>query len=128
MSKLVVLLSLVMLLTACNSASTRKAQYRLQGTYALQRQEAAITLCDTLVITPVAAKATHLFTIERRINIVQVPESRHPAVPRTRLIRLSAEYDPAQNYLYVYETGEHYVMQDDGHTLTNGIVAYTRVK
>lgn len=128
MSKLLTLLTSLTLLIGCHNNTGRNIEYKLQGTYVLERQESGTSLRDTIILSPVAQKATHLFALERRISITQPGESLHHSLSRSRHIRLSAEYDPAQNYLYVFETGEHYFLQGDGTILTNGIVAYARLK
>lgn len=128
MSKLLTLLTSLPLLIGCHNSTSRNIEYNLRGTYVLQRQESGTSLRDTIMLSPVAEKATHLFALERRINVIQQGESRHQSISRSRHIRLSAEFDPEQNYLYVFETAEHYFLQGDGKILTNGIVAYVRLK
>ncbi len=125
--KILTLLITLSVLAGCELVGSKSPPH-FAGIYVRQHADSSGYLWDTLFISPLGNSQSHLYIVRKSCGIVQIDPRKKKFAPKIFRHKLwSANYD-LQEQTLLLSNGEQYVLQAEETELSNGKIAYKRIR
>jgi len=110
------------------SSTDKKNQDKFSGTFVRSTKDETGSLDDTLYVTRAGDPSANMYSIVRKMGVVNLGSNDSLLPKEYKEAHWSAEYKPADKHLEIVTTGERYVLEENNKGITNGQVSYARIK